>query len=59
MQEVLSFSNEKNMAEAFLFNIGICVGAKLLAILHHHFLLSFQKTWCLICLALCRVTFLH
>lgn len=40
MQEILNFSNEKNMAETFRFNIGICVGAKLLAILHHHFLLS-------------------
>lgn len=43
MQEILNFSNEKNMAETFPINIGICVGAKLLAILHLHFLLSFQK----------------
>lgn len=43
MREILNFSNEKNMAETFPFNIGICVGAKLLAILHPHFLRSFQK----------------
>lgn len=43
MQEVFKFNNEKNMAEAFLFNIQICVGAKVLAILHKYFLSLFQK----------------